>query len=128
MLERLLPSDAEVVDDLGRWYLRHIVPYRTDDNRIDGVVVTFTEITERKRWEQEVQAAREFAESIVDTVREPLLVLTPELKVRSANASFYRTFKVDPGETAGQAALRARQPAVGHPGAASAAGGGAAHG
>ena len=29
VLERLLPSDAEVVDDLGRWYIRHIVPYRT---------------------------------------------------------------------------------------------------
>jgi two-component system, chemotaxis family, CheB/CheR fusion protein len=31
VLERLLPADAEVVDDLGRWYLRHIVPYRTED-------------------------------------------------------------------------------------------------
>ena len=89
MLERLLPADAEVADDLGRWYIRHILPYRTENNRIDGVVVTFTEITERKRSEQEVQAAREFAESIVDTVREPLVVLTPELRVRSANAAFY---------------------------------------
>ena len=29
VLEQLRPSDAEVVDDLGRWYIRHIVPYRT---------------------------------------------------------------------------------------------------
>jgi two-component system CheB/CheR fusion protein len=75
------------------------VPYRTATDRIDGVVVTFTEITERKHSEGEVQRAREFAESIVDTVREPLLVLTPELKVRSGNESFYRAFDVTREET-----------------------------
>jgi PAS domain S-box-containing protein len=95
VLERLLPLDAEVMDDLGRWYLRHMLPYRTEDDRINGVAVTFTEITERKRWEEEVRAAKEFAESIVDTIREPLLVLTPDLKVRSANDSFYRDFQVN---------------------------------
>jgi two-component system, chemotaxis family, CheB/CheR fusion protein len=99
VLDQLRRSDAEVLDDLGRWYIRHILPYRTANNRIDGVVVTFAEITERKKAEEEVQAAREFAESIVDTVREPLLVLTPELKVRSANGSFYRDFQVSREET-----------------------------
>ena len=82
VLERLLPSDTEVVDDLGRWYIRHIVPYRTEDDRIGGVVVTFTEITERKRREKEVNEAKEFAETIVQAVRFPLVVLTPELRVQ----------------------------------------------
>ena len=71
VLERLLPSDTEVVDDLGRWYIRHIVPYRTEGDRISGVVVTFTEITERKGREQEVNEAKEFAETIVQAVRFP---------------------------------------------------------
>jgi two-component system CheB/CheR fusion protein len=102
VLERLIPSDAEVVDDLGRWYLRHMMPYRTEDDRINGVAVTFTEITERKRWEEELKAAKEFAEEIVDTVPEPLLVLTPELKVRSGNESFYRDFRVSREQTQGR--------------------------
>ena len=39
------------------------------------------------------------ADSIVDTVREPLLVLSADLRVRKANRSFFRTFKVSPEET-----------------------------
>jgi len=54
---------------------------------------------EHKRAEQET---REYAESIVDTVREGLMVLDGDLRVISANRSFYETFKVEPGETEGQ--------------------------
>jgi len=47
------------------------------------------------------EEARRYAESIVETVREPLLVLDADLKIISANRNFYRTFKVIPGETLG---------------------------
>ena len=47
------------------------------------------------------EEARRYAESIVETVREPLLVLDADLKIISANRNFYRTFKVTPGETIG---------------------------
>ena len=52
-----------------------------------------------KRLGQEQQSAREYAEGIVDTVREPLIVLDASLRVISANQSFYGTFKVSPDET-----------------------------
>lgn len=42
-----------------------------------------------------------FAESIVDTVREPLLILGPDLKIVRANRSFYKTFRLKPEETVG---------------------------
>ena len=47
------------------------------------------------------EEARRYAENIVETVREPLLVLDADLKIISANRDFYRTFKVTPGETIG---------------------------
>jgi PAS domain S-box-containing protein len=47
------------------------------------------------------EEASRYAESIVETVREPLLVLDADLKIISANRNFYRTFKVAPGETIG---------------------------
>ena len=54
---------------------------------------------EHMRAEQE---SRESAASIVETVREPLVVLDADLRVISANRSFYETFKMKPGETTGQ--------------------------
>jgi len=77
----------------------HILPYRTIENTIDGVVITFVDITQRKKAEQLGESARIYAESIVETVREPILILDERLNVISANRSFYKTFKTSPEET-----------------------------
>ena len=58
-------------------------------------------ITRSISVELAVEEASRYAESIVETVREPLLVLDADLKIISANRNFYRTFKVTPGETIG---------------------------
>lgn len=57
--------------------------------------------SERKQLETEIQDAREYAENIVETVREPLVVLNSELEILTANHSFYETFKVTPEDTIG---------------------------
>jgi len=59
------------------------------------------EIGERERAEQRVQRALDYADGIVNTVREPLVVLDANLRVVSANDSFFRTFRVTPEETQG---------------------------
>jgi PAS domain S-box-containing protein len=59
-------------------------------------------LTDEKRAEQAIQEAREYAESVVATVRDPLLVLDADLRVVSANRSFYLTFEVKPEETQGR--------------------------
>ncbi|WP_422932093.1 chemotaxis protein CheB [Singulisphaera sp. PoT] len=48
VLDRLSPAEREVAGSNGRHYLRRITPYRTTDNRIDGVVITFVDITARR--------------------------------------------------------------------------------
>ncbi|MDP1853227.1 MAG: PAS domain-containing protein [Candidatus Omnitrophota bacterium] len=54
---------------------------------------------EEKTKEQEIQDAREYAENIVDTVHQPLIVLDENLRIVSASRSFYEIFKVKPKET-----------------------------
>ncbi len=96
-----LPLSCDVESNDGAWYTRRIAPYRTRDDLVRGVVVTFTDISERKLAERAVAAARTYSESIINTIRQPLIVLDENLRVVSASPSFYATFSVGPEETVG---------------------------
>ena len=98
----LTPLKHEIEAQDGAWYNRRILPYRTDDNRVEGVVITFADISEIKAAEREIEAARAYSDSIIDTIRQPLVVLDEALRVVSANRSFYDTFALAPGKTVGQ--------------------------
>ena len=102
VLTSLTPLGREIEAEGGAWYVRRILPYRTQDNRIDGVVITFADISEIKAAEREIRAARAYSDSIIDTIRQPLVVLDAELQVVSANRSFYRTFGLTREETVGR--------------------------
>jgi PAS domain S-box-containing protein len=76
-------------------------PVKDENGNVVGVLGIFWDITERKTAEIAIQDAREYVESIVATVREPLIVLDKELRVISASRAFCLTFKVTPEETEG---------------------------
>jgi two-component system CheB/CheR fusion protein len=101
VLNTLNIQELEVQDREGRWYSLRLRPYRTSDNKIDGVVLVLVDIDALKKSLQEVQAARDYAQGIIATVREPLLVLDAKLRVVSANAAYYRIFRSTPKETEG---------------------------
>jgi formate hydrogenlyase transcriptional activator len=60
------------------------------------------QIAERKQAEETAEKAQKYIESVVETIRDPLVVLTSDLKVISASRSFYETFQVAPEETQGR--------------------------
>lgn len=68
VLLQLTPVEQEVHDDQDRWYNRRILPYRTDDDRIDGVVVTFNDITQQKEAEAQLRELAVRLEKRVTTV------------------------------------------------------------
>jgi signal transduction histidine kinase len=63
------------------------------------LVLAVEDVTERRRAERLLTEIETYAQNIVDTVREPLLMLDTTLRVRSANRAFYQTFHVSPEET-----------------------------
>ncbi|MDF2387962.1 PAS domain-containing protein [Nostoc ellipsosporum NOK] len=89
----------EVQDNENHWFDLRIRPYRTIDNKIDGAVVVLVDIDAIKRGVEQLRASRDYAEAIVDTIRESLVVLDENLRVMSANGSFYETFQVVPKDT-----------------------------
>jgi two-component system CheB/CheR fusion protein len=96
VLRTLVSKEREVHTQTGTWYLMRMRPYRTVRNVINGLVITFVDVTQLKQAELRTQEARAYAESIVQTVRGPLVVLDAELRVVSANQAFYQVFHESP--------------------------------
>ena len=99
VIDTIQAKETEVMGEDGRWFIMRILPYRTKENLIDGVVITFIDVTDRKRAVEQMREAKNFAEKIVETMRVPLLVLDPDLNVISVNTQFCRKFRTTRGET-----------------------------
>jgi two-component system CheB/CheR fusion protein len=102
VLRTLIPRQMEIQTKDNSWYTVRIGPYRTTDNMIDGVVVTFNNVTELKHVEMMALAAQRLAANVVDMVRAPLVVLDSNFSVISANLSFYSEFTTTKAETEGR--------------------------
>jgi chemotaxis methyl-accepting protein methylase/PAS domain-containing protein len=115
VLDTLVPKSIEVETKEARSYTLRITPYRTASNAIEGLVVNIVDITQEKKAAKEIavakaakeiavakaakeiavaKAAKEIAESIANTVREPMVVLDEDLRIISANKTFYDMFQI----------------------------------
>lgn len=108
VIDTLTTKEQEVQDRSGRWYSLRIRPYRTTDNRIDGVVIGLIDIDSLKRSATLVEAARDYANAIIETVRQPLLVIDPDFRVIRANQSFYESFQLTPAQSEQQSLFELR--------------------
>ena len=79
-----------------------MLPYRTTDNRIAGVVITFIDVTEHKRISDASEDARIYAQAIIETIRQPLLILDITQHVVSSNPAFCSMFEVTESEIIGK--------------------------
>jgi two-component system CheB/CheR fusion protein len=102
VIDRLTPRENEVQSNDGKYYVMRIIPYRTLDNFIDGAVLTFVDITSQKRLQAREEKSRQFAENIIDSVRDPMVVLDGGLRVVSMSRAFMETFQVEAGQTRGK--------------------------
>jgi len=101
VLQTLVYKDTEVQTVNDDWYLLCILPYRTAENMIDGLVISFVDIGRLKKAEQMAQAAY-LTTAIVNTVRQPLLVLDDKLQILTASPAFNQTFNSNNENLTGQ--------------------------
>jgi two-component system CheB/CheR fusion protein len=80
----------------GRMFVLQIRRYKTVENRIDGAVLTMYDVSSA------LKLARETGEAIISTVREPILLLSGDLRVQKSNAPFYGKFHVNAEEIEGR--------------------------
>ena len=99
VMETLTTTEEEIQDRAGSWYSLRIRPYRRLDNRIDGVVISLIDIDTLKRSAKSIEAARDYANAIVETVSQPLLVLDCDLRIVRANHCFYQMFQLTAAQT-----------------------------
>jgi two-component system, chemotaxis family, CheB/CheR fusion protein len=98
-------KELEVQDLRGHWYSMQIRPYKTSENKIDGLVLFFIDIDSVKGAEkltralQELKVAKKYGEWVMETLREPLVILDSDFRIISANPAFYETFQVSQEDT-----------------------------
>jgi len=102
VLKNLAPLSREIKSDSGMWHTRRVLPYQTQGDQIEGVVVTFADISELKAAERKIEAAQIYSDSIVETIRQPLVVLDAELRIISASRAFYETFRANREDAVGR--------------------------
>jgi PAS domain S-box-containing protein len=101
-IQTLAVQQSRIQTRDGRWFSLQVRPYRTTDDRIDGAVITFRDIDDLTRALASAEAARDFAEGMVETVQHPLLVLDHDFRIQRVTSGFYKDFQVTPNETLGQ--------------------------
>ncbi|MBI3542804.1 MAG: PAS domain-containing protein [Deltaproteobacteria bacterium] len=92
VLESATIREREIQDKEGHWYQLRVRPYKTQEQKLDGAVVTLMDINQLKQ-------SRDLAEAVVETVRQPFLVLDANLRVVKANDAFLATFHVSLEQT-----------------------------
>jgi two-component system CheB/CheR fusion protein len=68
VIKKLTTIESEVLSNAGRWYLRRMLPYRTRDNRIAGVVITFIDITARKQEEEALRRSEARLQELIEAL------------------------------------------------------------
>ena len=106
VLESLTPFEAEVQTRSGAWYLMRIRPYRTLENVVEGAVITFVEITERKRAEEALrQSEKKFAMAFHASPDVLVISRCGDGKIIQVNENWERMFGHSQQEVVGHSSI-----------------------
>ena len=87
--------------DGARWFVIRISPHRKGNRQVAGTVLTFTNITAFRASTDQAIYEREFTKAILNTVADPLVVLSADQRIQSGNRAFYTMFALTRDQTQG---------------------------
>jgi two-component system, chemotaxis family, CheB/CheR fusion protein len=105
VLHDLTPSEHEIKSRTGGWYLVRFRPYRTVDDKIDGVVATFVDITERKKMEDALrtsEATLRREKLLVEQSRTPIFIWDFDGRILQWNRGSEELYGYSKGEALGK--------------------------
>lgn len=85
------------------WFVVRISPYRAGGRQVPGAVLTFTNVTAFRASLDQAIYERECTKAILNTVTEPLVVLSSDLRIQAGNRAFHRLFDISRDDTQGVA-------------------------
>jgi two-component system CheB/CheR fusion protein len=88
VLRTLIPAQREIRSNSGQWYLTRLMPYRSIDDRIEGVVITLVEITEQKESELALRHVQELYQQVSDSSLIAIAFVNTAGVIREANDTF----------------------------------------
>ncbi|HVX51893.1 MAG TPA: ATP-binding protein, partial [Chitinophagaceae bacterium] len=88
VLDRLTTIEREVKTTDNHWFIMRVLPYRTAEDHINGVVITFTDITSRKEAENKVQEFREKMQKAFSIETVGIIFFHTTGKITDANDAF----------------------------------------
>jgi two-component system CheB/CheR fusion protein len=101
VLQGLIPIEREVRDAQGRWYLARLLPYRTVDDRIAGIVLTLVDITERKGSQEALKLSEQRFDAIADKAVVGVVQTTLDGRITFANHFYHQVFGYADGALVG---------------------------
>lgn len=102
VLRTLVFVEKQVATHDGRWFKIRIMPYRTSDDKIDGMVITFIEITQSKQLERDLKQSQLMLQSFIKAVPSVIVGLSSDGKIIEMNAEAEKLFGFKREEVLGE--------------------------
>ncbi|MCW3104773.1 MAG: Chemotaxis protein CheR [Bacteroidetes bacterium] len=106
VIDKLIPKEISIRTVHDQWYSLRITPYRTSNNFIEGIVLSFIDITQLKELENRLNELLVYAEGIVNGISDSLVVVDSNSMIVSANNSFKKTFRLSDKDIVGMNLFR----------------------
>ena len=102
VLDSLAPKEVDVQTQAGEWYSMRIRPYRTLDNAIEGIVISFVDISRARKAQEALRESEETNRGILESITDAFLSIDDKLVVRYFNPAAERMLNRKAGEVIGR--------------------------